>query len=486
MVTSSGSVVDMKTDCYTYTEADGVRCVEISSEAAGVSEPQVTVHETWLSNAENPHARGRVKMSQAINGVQTHYEYAAYAAYGALYTVTTETRVNGAAVAGQSRRTVEYVAANGNTMREEEYALLSDGETWALLSGVTNTYDEKNRLVGTLKDNGRSTAQTLNCSGQLLSQTDEDGITTSYGYNSAHQLVETIHFEAKDGDVVVTPETITTYTHDAAGRTLTTRRDIGAMTTTESTAYDALGRVISQTDILGRVTTTHYSEDELTTTVTTPAGATTITQRNQDGSTARISGTAQREEVYLQGISGNNLRSEQQLADGTILSQSLTNGFGENVVQAQPNTLGGFIYTHSEYNAKGQMVKLYQNTGEDSENTAPTLFEYDKFGNQVKQTLALSATPTKDNSPVTEIAYSVEFAEDGVYSVTTQTRYNAEGQPLTSTQKQLISQLSHTLENKSVFVSERGLTSFRWTEYSGDKKRVQYSTGQAHPSPPRR
>ena len=74
----------MKTDCYTYTEADGVRRVEISSEAAGVSEPQVTVHETWLSNAENPHARGRVKMSQAVNGVQTHYEYAANAAYDAM------------------------------------------------------------------------------------------------------------------------------------------------------------------------------------------------------------------------------------------------------------------------------------------------------------------------------------------------------------------------------------------------------------------
>ena len=93
----------------------------------------------------------------------------------------------------------------------------------------------------------------------------------------------------------------------------------------------------------------------------------------------------------------------------------------------------------------------------------------------MKQTLALSATPTKDNSPIAEIAYSVESAEDGVYSVTTQTRHNAAGQPLTSTQKQLISQLSHTLKNKSVFVSEHGLTSFSWSEYSDNTKRTQYS-----------
>ncbi len=77
-----------------------------------------------------------------------------------------------------------------------------------------------------------------------------------------------------------------------------------------------------------------------------------------------------------------------------------------------------------------------------------TLYEYDGFGNVSKQTLALESTPTKDNSPVVEMAYSVESAEDGVFSVTTQTRYNAAGQPLCSIQKQLISQLSATFENK--------------------------------------
>lgn len=42
-------------------------------------------------------------------------------------------------------------------------------------------------------------------------------------------------------------------------------------------------------------------------------------------------------------------------------------------------------------------------------------------------------------------------------------------------QKQLISQLSPTQESKSVFVSERGLTSTQWTEYSENTKRIQYS-----------
>ena len=42
-------------------------------------------------------------------------------------------------------------------------------------------------------------------------------------------------------------------------------------------------------------------------------------------------------------------------------------------------------------------------------------------------------------------------------------------------QKQFISQLSPTQESKSVFVSERGLTSTQWTEYSENTKRIQYS-----------
>ena len=51
--------------------------------------------------------------------------------------------------------------------------------------------------------------------------------------------------------------------------------------------------------------------------------------------------------------------------------------------------------------------------------------------------LALSDTPTKDNSPVTEMVYSVESAADGVFSVTTQTRYSAGGAALNTTKRSL-------------------------------------------------
>ena len=121
-------------------------------------------------------------------------------------------------------------------------------------------------------------------------------------------------------------------------------------------------------------------------------------------------------------------------------------------------------------------MKTWSDTGLNAEPTAATLYEYDSMGNVVKQTLALAENPTPENAPITETAYGTEALEDSVYSLTTTTRYNAAAQPLTSVQKQLISQLSPAIESKSVFISERGLTSTQWTEYSEHTKRVQYST----------
>ena len=65
-----------------------------------------------------------------------------------------------------------------------------------------------------------------------------------------------------------------------------------------------------------------------------------------------------------------------------------------------------------------------------------------------------------------------ETNEDGI----TTTRYDAAAQPMASVQKLLISQLSPTIESKSMTINERGLTSAQWTEYSEHTKRVQYST----------
>ena len=469
----SNSWLNIKVVDYTYEDSAAVERTTAVTHIAGTSQLQTTIEESYGEQPAYAYAAGKPKFSQDVSGVQTYHEYEATTLHNAVHKHTSVTKANGALVAAQSRMTEEFIAADGTTSFEQES--IWNGTEWLLLNSTAYEYDEQQRVVKTTHGNGRFSTATWMCCGRL-SETNEDGITTTYGYNSAHQLVETIRSEVKDGDVIVTPETITTYTRDAAGRTITTRRDIGAMTTTESTEYDILGRVTRQTDTLGRVMTTAYSADGLTTTTTSPAGATMITLRNADGSTARISGTAQRELHYSYTRNGNNLATTVSLPNGSILSQSITNGNGQTIVTATPNTLGGFIYTRSEYNAKDQLTKQYQDTGSNTATTAPTLYEYDSFGNVVKQTLALTDTPTPQNSPITELSYSVESTDEGVFSITTNTRYNAEGNPLVSVQKQMISDLSATLASKSISTDVRGNVSINWAEYTAPAKVTSFSS----------
>lgn len=61
---------------------------------------------------------------------------------------------------------------------------------------------------------------------------------------------------------------------------------------------------------------------------------------------------------------------------------------------------------------------------------APTLYEYDAFGHVTCQLMALEDMASQENSPVQRYAYGVERREEGVFLVTSQTHYNAQGEPL--------------------------------------------------------
>ena len=63
-----------------------------------------------------------------------------------------------------------------------------------------------------------------------------------------------------------------------------------------------------------------------------------------------------------------------------------------------------------------------------------------------------------------------------MFSVTTNTRYNAEGNPLVSMQKLLVPHLSDAIESKILTIDERNLTSTQWVEYHVGTKRKSYNT----------
>ncbi len=110
--------------------------------------------------------QGRLKMRQGIDGVQRVYSYEHAMRHGAAYTVTEETQIDGAPVPGQSHRMVSFISAEGNTVRTEEYILLTDG-TWSLLT-VPTTSSTFNRWTRKTRGNGRITERELMCDGRPL------------------------------------------------------------------------------------------------------------------------------------------------------------------------------------------------------------------------------------------------------------------------------------------------------------------------------
>ncbi|MCD8062491.1 MAG: hypothetical protein LUE13_09180 [Akkermansiaceae bacterium] len=462
LISPDGTETVLSQRSYTYEDSPEVNRTTVTETALGSDQVHTSVSETYGEAAQYPYARGRQKMSQGIDGVQTVYTYEATTEHMAVHKVATTVQANGSIVSGQSTRSVQYIAENGTTTRREQY--VHTGDEWSLISSEDYEYDAELRRIKTTRGNGRTSTTEWTCCG-LLRETDEDGITTSYGYNSARQLVETIRSATE-----TTPETITGYIHDAAGRVISTRRDVGAMTTVESTEYDDLDRIISTNDALGRVTRTEYSDNQLTTTVTTPSGATLITKRYYDGSVLWTGGTGQREmetqfELTEEGILTITL------SKGTVLLRTLENGFGQVIRQERPNILGGFIVTSNDYNSKGQLIRTQ------TEDMAPSLTAYSELGAIVRQTVLLDEQHPDDHAKnrISENSSCYQVREDGIYQIQTSTTYNAEGLPLTQTGESLVSQLDPVLESKTIVTDVYGQQSIQWTEYTAPTKRIRFS-----------
>ncbi len=157
-----------------------------------------------------------------------------------------------------------------------------------------------------------------------------------------------------------------------------------------------------------------------------------------------------------------------RLTGNVILARQLSNGFGETLREDTPNSYDQFISTHYSYNIKGQLIHIQ------TEEMAPTLFEYDAMGHKIKQTLALGNPPTPHNSRVTEMSYMYAAREDGIYHIQTTVTYNQNGSPLTEKEEELVSTLSPLLESKNRSQDMYGNISEYWSEYAAPGRRMQY------------
>lgn len=427
--------------------------------------PQTEVTELYGDGATPPYAQGRTKMDQAANGVQQVWTYEETTLYGAANKAVRESRVNGVIVSGRSERTIQYIALDGTVTREENYVHTGDG--WTLTATADYEYDEQRRRTKTTGGNGRISTTEWMCCGPLR-EVNEDGVMTSYGYNATRQLVETIR-SATD----TTPETITSFTRDAAGRVLTEDTYIGSMHRQASTTYDILGRVKRKMDELGRVTTFTYANRGLKETVTLPTGAEQWTERNYDGSLHAQSLPGEYPLMFHYGTSSvGKIMTSQIIGTDQWISYEEFDEFNRRGA-LMGTRIGSdrdyFMKVMTGYNGNGQL-------SERVERDVRTTYEYDLMGALCREIRPLSTSPTPYNSPYKEYAYEYEAKTEGVYRKTTVTDYNAQGYPLTSTREELVSELSPTLESKTIETDIYGHVTTTWTEYNGaTRRKVQQS-----------
>ena len=206
---AAGTEVLIRTTTHVYELTEAVEKITTTVSAGGSSQQQVSISETFTNPADNPYAAGKEKFSQDINGVQTWHEYTATTEHGAVPKHTSVTKVNGELVPAQSRKSERFFAADDTVLFATES--IWDGTQWLLRDTTAYEYDEQQRITKTTHGNGRFSTTTWMCCGRL-SETDEDGITTTYAYDSARRLTEVSRSAVYDGNTCITPETITEYT----------------------------------------------------------------------------------------------------------------------------------------------------------------------------------------------------------------------------------------------------------------------------------
>ncbi|WP_395688963.1 LysM peptidoglycan-binding domain-containing protein [Caenimonas koreensis] len=131
-------------------------------------------------------------------------------------------------------------------------------------------YDAQGNLIEERHADGGVVANSFNVFGERTINIDAEGNKTTYAYNKAGLQTSTTHWGKALGGGAYSGFAIYTASHNAAGDTVTLTQTTGNIT--ESTGWDAAGRMISQTNGAGNVTRYTYDLRGNVTSVTLPTG----------------------------------------------------------------------------------------------------------------------------------------------------------------------------------------------------------------------
>ena len=333
---------------------------------------------------------GRVKKVVNADGNIALYEYTRS---GSLETVTSysgEPNTGGTAVINGTKNVSVY-NPNGTLMSSTSYAIVASALTQtASQTTAAADLDEFGRATKTTYMDGTTVERTYGCCG-VDSETDRNGITTTYQYDATSKLMTS---STRNG--------ITTlYTYDQAGNTLTTtvkgRNDTEL---TNTNVYNEYGVMTSSTDPMNYTTTYTNNGD----TVTYPNGTTSITNYT-GGVVSGTSGTAVHAMTYTSGPDWQK-----------VMPQDITT-YTDMLGRQYKTVYADGKYSETFYNSKGQAVKTVSPGGK------ITLTEYDAIGRVYRSVIDMDKDGVvNNNDEITQYTYAYGTKNSKTVSVTTVTR----------------------------------------------------------------
>lgn len=388
----------LQSTTYGYWESNGTVYENVFQSVCGRSESS-WISQAWYMNHDSCiYAKGRLCQKNFSTGELISYEYAMCSDYGAVWTCT-ETLLNGSMSEiepGKSTRTIHYYAENGNEVATDHQVHV-EGEGFVSVDFRRMIYDASHRIIRTDYANALHSTAEWSCAG-LLWETDVRGLQTRYAYDGAKRLVRVERDAAvpveswNDTDMTaICPDSVTEITYDGSGRVCSITTTVGDRSTTVSTVYDMLGRVVSRTDELGRTTGYSYSWDGLTQTESPPSGATRITRRLASGLLVEESEVRRQELCYSYEVTDSGiLRRTQYLSTtGVILEERKQDGEGKPLTVWRPaSSLNTEMVSQYEamYDRDGRIVS------ERIGNAWPEEFQYDTLSGALTARLRVDPT----------------------------------------------------------------------------------------------
>jgi len=377
---------------HAYFQDAGGNDVEITERAANVNSTYgdaANLRTTKILNAKNGPALTAERVARIEKPDRT-LELYTYSQSGNQITATIlsgQPSPNGDVVI-DGTQTVRTTDPGGNLISET----VTDISSGLLVSFTQATsFDSFGRPTHIDYSDGTSETRVYNCCG-LESQTDREGVTTSYLYDDLHRVIS----KTRAGITMLN-------TYDAEGRILSTIRkgtdntEIHLSTLT----YDVAGRQTSATDALQH--TTLFSENldfngHLLKTTTFPNSGTSIKLFSRDGALLSINGTGVHPLKFEYGVEGDGLFAKQiRVGDGgseSEWSKTYTDFLGRSYKTVSSN---GAI-AQSFFNNLGQLVKQVDPDG------VTTLLNYNPRGEQEVSAMDMDRNGTIDFSGTDRIS----------------------------------------------------------------------------------